>query len=185
MTFDNVYLCNNYAGIAKSNLTVKDGGELRVSTAFTPVRAGVTVTGIGGSGCVLTVENGGKLTFPVNGDPIQYTISANVNYDPKLVVKFNKGSVINGITKLNDQISAIDEIVSLNKKISYYFSNNKLVFFSPVSNLKIFNIMGQQICNCDTFTQNIDLPETCSGICIIKFTDSIKESKTVKIIVKK
>lgn len=184
VTYNNVYLCNSYTGTAKATITVKGSGELKATTTITPVRAGSTITGIGGSGCVLTVESGGKLNFPSGKDPIQFTVSTNANYDPKLVIKYYKGSILNGVTKSDDQISAINEVVSPTEQVYYDFSTKTLVFSNLVSNLKIYNVMGQQIYNYCKFTQNIVVPETSKGIYIVKFTDASGKNETLKIYVR-
>ncbi|MEI7502039.1 MAG: sialate O-acetylesterase, partial [Paludibacter sp.] len=54
-----VYLCNSSTGTIKSRVTVKSNGLLNVIGSLTPIRGAGSVTGtIGGSGCILSIENG-------------------------------------------------------------------------------------------------------------------------------
>jgi hypothetical protein len=179
-----VYLCNNSTGTVKGAVNVKAGGILNVSTALTPVRGAGSVSGtIGGSGCVFSVENGGKLNFPISGDPVPFTVSTNAVYDPKLVVAYYQGSIINGVTKVRNEITAVNGTTLLNK--AYYdYAGNKLVLLQPYKNLKVYNSIGQQIFNSNILNQLVTILSNFKGICFVNLTDYSNKCETLKIILK-
>ena len=179
-----VYLCNNFTGTIKGAVNVKAGGILNVSTALTPVRGAGSVSGtIGGSGCVLSVENGGKLNFPVSGDPVPFTVPTNTVYDPKLEIVYYQGSIINGITKVSNEITVVNSTV-LSNKAYYDYKANKLILFQTYKNLKVYTSIGNQVFNSNNPNQAIQFPSNLKGLYIVKLTDYSNKYETLKIIFK-
>lgn len=97
LNISRVYLCNNSTGTTKGSVTVKNNGLLNVVGSLTPVRGAISGT-IGGAGCILSIENGGSFNYPSGNNPMDFTVSTNSVYDPQLVVIYNQGSLVNGVT---------------------------------------------------------------------------------------
>lgn len=183
-TFDYVYLCNNYSGgAAKNEINLKHGGELMVVRDVTPMRNGSTIKGIGGSGTILSVENGAKFNFPSAKDPFQYTVPTHVNYDKNLSVNYYNGSILNGMIITDDQLSGIDNNIKLENQIYYDRNRRILVFHEPVCSLTIYNMMGQVIYTNDNPEQCVELSNKYKGICLVLFTNKINKTEIVKVFI--
>jgi len=182
-TFNYVYLCNSFSGTAKAKINIKEGGELKATTDITPMRNGSSIKGIGGSGCVFSVEEGAELNYPTTKDPVQYTESTNSNYDKNLVIHYYKGSIINGKVKDSEEISSITDVTDIDSIVYYDCLNKNLVFVYPVKSLRIYNTVGLQTFSSENPSQIITLPETCKDVCIVQIMNQDDEIQSLKILV--
>jgi sialate O-acetylesterase len=177
-----VYLCNSSTGTIKGRVTVKSNGLLNVLSSLTPVRGAGSVSGtIGGSGCIITVENGGYFNYPTGKNPMDFTVSTNSVYDPNLQVIYNQGSIINGVTLTSTQATAINSISRSTNSIKYNYLTNTLSFSEPFQNFKIYNTMGQLLFSTELTENYISLPSSCKGVCIVRVSDLSEQTFYTKI----
>ena len=178
-----VYLCNSSTGTVKGGITVKSNGLLNVVGSLTPIRGAGSVSGtMGGAGCILAIENGGYFNYPVGNNPMDFTVSTNSVYDPKLEVIYNQGSIINNV--ITDVI-AISSIRDNGFRVSFNSSSNKLILTEPAQSIKIYNTMGQLLFSAVNSEREISLPASCKEICVVSLKDNAGYMRVAKISVRK
>lgn len=181
ITCGTVFLCNNSSSSEKSSITIKDGGVLNVTNAFTPLRgAGVqgVVNTIGGSGLVLSVEQNGSINWTSSVDnPISFTNVSNSLYDPNLEIVFKQGSLVNG-KLINDEqkgggATSVHSQKAQDVVISYSLLDNSVNLFShDYKRITVYNVSGNLIFDMKSPGTKVLLPKTDKGIYIVVVVDN-------------
>ncbi|NDP22494.1 MAG: hypothetical protein GZ091_15630 [Paludibacter sp.] len=192
LTCGTLYLCNNDSTTRKSQINVKNNGTLSVITNLTPLRGAVTgiIGTVGGSGVKLSVESGGNFNFPTLLNPMQFTeAAAGPSYDPKLLVAYYTGSIINGSTTATDLIkgdisSAVHNPSYSLKDAFYSFNQRRINLLKEFSSFKMYNSAGQMIMSLKKPESFVDFPASYKGNYIVVLTDNTGANYSGKIVVR-
>jgi len=173
-----VLMANNSTDELKSAINVKSGGELNVSASFTTVR-GAGLDPIGGSGAVLTIENGGHLnwTSPAK-DPRLLMDDQDDSYDPNIEVYFNNGSWINGEETFPTGVVN----TPVNTSIRFHAIDSVIELPADMKSLSIFNVLGNAVLQISNPSTSVSIPAFPQGIYVISVIDNLSAKHNLKVL---